>query len=655
MSDLFVEHNINTEKIEEEKVDFDENKIIYKIKRKIKKKGIKRINYLPIKDEKLHQILPNTKNIKNIKLKNKLKKDVKLAIISSKKILANSKFKPAEEGYIEFDSNEERNVTKKKKKKNTNKKKEVSKNEINVSESKKDSEKQIKKEGTEINNQDKDDEKKLSKGKLNIYETEKDELYNNTVNFIENNENYINEKKKEVRKYLSQNYIYNNADIGTQKKVFDLNLSLGPYSCNYSRNGKYLLATGEKGHISLIDTQNLESLCEFEVDETIRCNTILHNHKLFAVGQKKYIYIYDNTGLEINCIKDILYTYKMEFLPYHFLLVSIGEFGELVYQDISVGNIVTRKKTKKGSCSIMKQNKNDAIIYLGHKNGHVTLWSPNVDKSVCDIFCHYTPISSIGVSDNYLITASVDCTYKLWDMRKLQFIKSYRAHNIINNIEISDTSIVGFSMNSHFRTYKNFFTSPEIYLTHNMFGDKINSLSFQPFEDICCAGLKYSIKTLLVPGAGIANIDTFVNNPYETKKQVRENEIRLLLDKLPPDTIKFQKNEIGKLNPYIKQCNGENNEISNHRNNSKNGAINKNTKMKSINEANDSCNNQSENYDSTSDDFTIKENKNKNNNNNKNDTKKKKKKKKKNSFLNSKVPKYLRKSLKDKIKEKEKS
>lgn len=352
---------------------------------------------------------------------------------------------------------------------------------------------------------------------------------------------------------LTQDYIYKKADVGTQKKVFQLNLKLGPYKCSYSRNGKYLLSTGDKGHISLIDVQNYDTLCELEVEETVRCSTILHNHKLFAVGQKKYMYIYDNTGMEINCIKDVLFTYQMEFLPYHFLLVSIGEFGELVYQDISLGTVVTRKKTKRGPCNIMRQNKKNGIIYLGHKNGHVSLWTPNIDKPVCDIFCSYTPISSIGVYDNYLITSSTD-TNKIWDIRNQKYIKSFKTPNIINNIEISDTSVVAFSMNTHFRAYKDFFTSPDLFLKHNTNGNKISSLAFQPFEDICCLGTSTFIQTVIVPGAGIANIDGYLNNPYETKKDVRENEVRALLDKLPPDTITFKENQVGRVNPYQHQA-----------------------------------------------------------------------------------------------------
>ncbi|CXI20157.1 U3 small nucleolar RNA-associated protein 7, putative [Plasmodium berghei] len=525
---LFVEQNVETEKISENKLNINTDKIIHKIKKKIRKKQENghnpNINLLPNNKEiLLSKDFPNPKNIKNKKIKKKLSTDVKLAILSSKKIISNAQFNNInDQGYIKLTSQ---------------------KNEKNIE----------KKNISHIQNISKD---ATNEGLINLSK-QKGELKIVESKTLKNENFFRNDSIK-----ITQKYIYENADVGTQKKVFDLHLNMGPYTCNYSRNGKYLLITGEKGHISFLDTHNMETLCELQVNETVKCNTIFHNHKLFAIGQKKYIYIYDNTGIEVNCIKDILYPCQLEFLPYHFLLASIGDLGELVYQDVSVGNIITRKKTKRGPCSIMKQNKQNAIIYLGHKNGHVTLWSPNMDKSLCDIFSHKTAISSIGVFDNYLITAGIDCTYKLWDIRKLEYINSFKSHNIINNIDISDTSMVAFSMNSHFRTYKNFFTKPELYLTHNTWGDRINSITFQPFEDICCAGLKYSIKSFIVPGSGLANIDTFVNNPYETKKQTKENEIRQLLDKLPPETIQFRQNEIGKVNPHLSHDNIKKNILS---------------------------------------------------------------------------------------------
>ena len=94
----------------------------------------------------------------------------------------------------------------------------------------------------------------------------------------------------------------------------------------------------------------------------------LHNEQFFAAAQRKYVYVYDKRGLEVHCLKvrvqelhfelttgngwcpsaplrsmivsacclvgrqEHTGVWRLEFLPYHFLLSSIGEGGVLRYQ-----------------------------------------------------------------------------------------------------------------------------------------------------------------------------------------------------------------------------------------------------------------------------------------------------------------------------------
>lgn len=105
--------------------------------------------------------------------------------------------------------------------------------------------------------------------------------------------------------------------------------------------------------------------CEIQVKETVRDVKFLHDYKMFAVSlfpflllllhptnvpfsqqhskvaQKKYVYIYDNQGIELHKLKNHLEPSHLEFLPYHFLLVSASRLGFLKYHDISTGSIVS--------------------------------------------------------------------------------------------------------------------------------------------------------------------------------------------------------------------------------------------------------------------------------------------------------------------------
>lgn len=191
---------------------------------------------------------------------------------------------------------------------------------------------------------------------------------------------------------FTQQQLQENLDLNTARKIFDLDLpDYGSYTVRYTRNGRNLLLGGQKGHLATMDMLRMRQSCEFQANDLIRDVCFLHNNSMFAAAQKKYIYIYDSSGAEAHCIRTITEPRKMEFLSYHFLLSTVSGNGLLSYHDITTGSQIVAHRTKLGLCDTMAQNPWNAVINLGHANGLVTLWTPNMSEAVIKMQCHQGP------------------------------------------------------------------------------------------------------------------------------------------------------------------------------------------------------------------------------------------------------------------------
>ncbi|KAI3855211.1 hypothetical protein MKX03_026069 [Papaver bracteatum] len=350
--------------------------------------------------------------------------------------------------------------------------------------------------------------------------------------------------------------IVRSVDMLSSKKAFDLVLpDLGPYTMDYTANGRYMAMAGRKGHLAIIDTQTLKQIKEFQVRETVHDVAFFHNELYFAAAQKKYTYIYNNHGIELHCLKEHGAVQKLQFMRNHFLLATINKSGQLHYQDVTTGFMVSNFQTRLGQCDVMQVNPFNAVVGLGHLCGKVTMWNPISAVPLVKMLCHQGSISAIAhhPGGNLMATAGLDGTIKLWDLRKFEVLKTYFRH--AKTLDFSQNGLLAIGNGSRVQIWKdNGDQDYGRYMTHDIAkGYQVGEAKFQPYEDVLCLGHTMGISTILVPGSGEANFDTFVANPFDTKKQRREKEIKSLLDKLPPETVMLNPTKIGTLKPARKK------------------------------------------------------------------------------------------------------
>ena len=140
----------------------------------------------------------------------------------------------------------------------------------------------------------------------------------------------------------------------------------------------------------MVDCMRTSITAELQLQEEVHDVQFLHNETMFAVAQNKYTYIYDQKGVEIHCMRRHERPYKLDFLPYHYLLTSIGHSGMIKWHDVSTGEYVAGYQTKHGPAKVLKHNPINAVSHVGHSNGVVTLWSPASGESFQPFLLYYT-------------------------------------------------------------------------------------------------------------------------------------------------------------------------------------------------------------------------------------------------------------------------
>ncbi|KAF5725632.1 U3 small nucleolar RNA-associated protein 7-like [Tripterygium wilfordii] len=177
---------------------------------------------------------------------------------------------------------------------------------------------------------------------------------------------------------IKQEAIAKEVDVLSSRNQYDIVLpDLGPYTLDFTSSGRYMAVAGRKGH-AIVDMQSMNLIREIQVRETVCDAVFLHNELFFAAAQKKYTYIYNRDGTELHCLREHGAVLKLQFLKNHFLLASINKFGQLHYQDVTMGEMIGNFRTGLGRTNVMEVNPFNGVVALGHSGGTVTMWNPLV-------------------------------------------------------------------------------------------------------------------------------------------------------------------------------------------------------------------------------------------------------------------------------------
>ncbi|XP_061712038.1 WD repeat-containing protein 46 [Cydia pomonella] len=357
---------------------------------------------------------------------------------------------------------------------------------------------------------------------------------------------------------ITQDLIRDSVDITAATKIFDLNMDFGPYRMKYTRNGRHLLLGGKKGHLAAFDWVTKKLHCEINVMESIHDVSWLHVETMIAVAQKEWLYIYDNNGIELHCVKRMDKILRMEFLPYHFLLAGVNEFGFMTWLDVSIGEIVGHYHNHLGRTSVMTQNPYNGTLCIGNSQGVVSLWSPTVKDPLAKILCHKSPLTAIAVDNRgmYMATSGVDRSLKIYDIRNLDGpVQHYKLRSAPVDLTFSQKDMLAVGLDNVVEVYNNCCTQTTVkpYMRHRM-AKNICNFKFCPYEDVLGIGTTKGFTSIIIPGSGEPNFDALESNPFQTKKQRKEAEVKALLEKIPPELITLNPFEVAEVDvPTMKE------------------------------------------------------------------------------------------------------
>lgn len=187
----------------------------------------------------------------------------------------------------------------------------------------------------------------------------------------------------------------------------------------------------------------------------------------------------------------------------------------------------------------MTQNPSNAVLCVGNSKGVVSMWAPKSKDPLAKMLCHRQGITSIAVHPHgtYMSTSCPDRSVKTWDIRNLSGpLHHFFLRSAADNLVYSQKGMLAASLGNCIEVFRDAGSSMAPYIRHKETWS-VSGLQFCPFEDVLGVSTAKGFVSVLVPGSGEPNFDALEVNPFQTKSQRREAEVKALLDKIQPELI----------------------------------------------------------------------------------------------------------------------
>uniref|UniRef100_A0A914I5L9 BING4 C-terminal domain-containing protein n=1 Tax=Globodera rostochiensis TaxID=31243 RepID=A0A914I5L9_GLORO len=181
------------------------------------------------------------------------------------------------------------------------------------------------------------------------------------------------------------------------------------------------------------------------------------------------------------------------------------------------------------------------------------MWSPNSKQPLVEMFTHKGSVLGIAVDQqrgHLMATTGLDRRLRVWDLRMCKELCAYSAsYTDFSHLAFSQTGCLAVAAEDAVQIFNNVHngTVNAPYLTHRCRG-LVTDLQFCAYEDVLGVGHERGFVSVLVPGSGDSNFDALRANPFESNRQRREREVRMLLDKIQPELITLNPSDINRVN-----------------------------------------------------------------------------------------------------------